>query len=118
MPRQTPAASQAISLLKSRGALPVLAHPGLIKWPRERLLPLLRQWMDDGLSGLEVYHPANKDDYPGWDRLARQLGLLVTGGSDFHDFSGSHGQIGETWSQWPTALEDAWKLFRAAKEHQ
>ncbi|MBO4925669.1 MAG: PHP domain-containing protein [Clostridia bacterium] len=115
VPRETPAASKAISLLRSRGAVPVLAHPGLIHWPRERLLPMLRQWMDAGLMGIEVYHPANRLHYPLWDRIARQNGLLVTGGSDFHDFQGSHGRIGETAAEWPDACDDAWKLYRAAK---
>ena len=117
VPRETPAASRAISLLRSRGVVPVLAHPGLIAWPRERLLPMLRQWIEAGLMGLEVYHPANRLDYPLWDRIARQNDLLVTGGSDFHDFQGNHGQIGDTASDWANACDDAWKLYRAVKRH-
>ena len=115
VPRDTAHASQAISLLRSCGAVPVLAHPGQIRWPRERLLPMMRAWMDAGLMGLEVYHPANRNDYSGWDHLARQSGLLVTGGSDFHDFAGSHGLIGETAAEWPRAGEDGWALFQACR---
>lgn len=115
LPRDTMTASQAISLLRDRGAVPVLAHPGLIRWPLEKLLPMLKIWQDAGLRGIEVYHPANQGNYPYWDRLARQRGLLVTGGSDFHDGTSSHGQIGETADCWPGACEDAWALFRAAK---
>ncbi len=114
LPRATMTAAQAISLLHDRGAVPVLAHPGLIRWPMERLLPMLKVWQDAGLRGLEVYHPANQGNYPSWDRLARQRGLLVTGGSDYHDGT-SHGQIGETAADWPTACDDAWALYRAAK---
>ncbi len=115
LPRATMTASQAISLLRDRGAVPVLAHPGLIRWPLERLLPMLKVWQDAGLRGIEVYHPANQANYPYWARLARQRGLLVTGGSDFHDGTSSHGQIGETAAAWPGACDDAWALYRAAK---
>ena len=115
VPRNTMTAAEAVSLLRGRGAVPVLAHPGLIHWPLERLLAALKTWQDAGLRGIEVYHPANKENYPYWDRLARQRGLLVTGGSDFHDGTASHGQIGETAADWPSACDDAWTLYRAAK---
>ena len=115
VPRQTPTASQAIAFLRSRGAVPVLAHPSEIKLPIESFLPLLRQWMDAGLQGLEVYHPSNRGSYDKWLRIARENRLLVTGGSDFHDPSPGHGQIGETAAEWHDALEDGWKLFRAVK---
>ena len=115
LPRQTMSASQAISLLRERRAIPVLAHPGLIKWPQEKLLPMLKTWMDAGLMGIEVYHPANKADYASWDRFARRNGLLVTGGSDYHDGTASHGQLGETADAWPRAMEDGWALYRAAR---
>ena len=115
LPRATMTAAQAISLLRDRGAVPVLAHPGLIRWPLERLLPMLKVWQDAGLRGVEVYHPANQGNYLYWDKLARQRGLLVTGGSDFHDGTSSHGQIGETAGDWPNACDDAWALYRAAK---
>ena len=115
IPRVTMSAAEAISLLRERGAVPVLAHPGLIKWPAERFLPMLNVWKEAGLMGLEVYHPGNSGNYSYWDRLARQHRLLVTGGSDFHDGGANHGQIGETISAWRTALEDGWALYNAAR---
>lgn len=115
IPREKMAAGRAISLLRERGAVPVLAHPALIQWPMERFLPLLHTWMDAGLMGLEVYHPSNRGDYGKWDRLARQHGLLVTGGSDFHDHDPRHGQLGETVTQWHYAMQDAWALYSAAQ---
>ena len=118
VPRQTPTALEAIALLRSRGAVPVLAHPGLILWPEETLLARLDAWQQAGLRGLEVYHPANRGRYAFWDQEARKRGLLVTGGSDFHGDHGSrHGQIGETAGEWPTALMDGWALFRAVQKN-
>ena len=116
VPRAPLAATKAISFLRQGGATPVLAHPGLLKWPAERFLPLLSAWQDAGLQGLEVYHPANARQYAWYDRLARSRGLLVTGGSDYHD-GASHGQLGETISTWPSACEDAWALFDTLREH-
>lgn len=115
IPREKILASKAISMLRESGAVPVLAHPGLIHWPIEKMLPMLKAWQDAGLMGLEVYHPANRGAYPMWDRLARKQGLLVTGGSDYHDSESHHGQIGETIADWPNAGEDAWKLFQQVK---
>ena len=78
----------------------------------EKLLPMLRAWMDAGLMGLEVYHPANKEQFVLYDRLARQNHLLVTGGSDYH------GQVktvtlGQGLDAWRTKEEDVRALLRA-----
>ena len=71
----------AIEAIRDAGGVPVLAHfseaPGQI--------PLLRELKEIGLVGLEVH-------YISFDRgtmelvgaVARQLGLLATGGSDYH----------------------------------
>ena len=116
VPRQTPTAKEAVALLKSRGAVPVLAHPGEIKWPMEKLLEKLTEWQQAGLMGLEVYHPANREHYAAWDAIARKRGLLVTGGSDFHTEGDKHSLIGATAGEWPDALHDAWKLFRISQK--
>ncbi len=112
VPRERLAASEAISMLREEDAVPVLAHPALIPWPMERLLPLLKVWQDAGLMGIEVYHPANRGTYTSWDRLVREHSMLVTGGSDFHDGI-SHGVLGETIQEWPSAHEDGQALWDA-----
>ena len=80
-------AREAIDLVHGAGGVAVLAHPPLsggidapggIEAFVERLLPC-------GLDGLEIWHPGHR---PGQirrlRRLAREHGLLETGGSDFH----------------------------------
>ena len=56
------------------------AHPGVTK--RDELIAPL---VDRGLDAIEVYHsdhtPEDVIEYRG---LATRLGVLVTGGSDFH----------------------------------
>lgn len=116
--RWLPDAVEAFSLLKSSGAVPVLAHPGEIRLPIERILALLDGWKTAGMMGIETYHPANRGHYAEWERIARERDLLVTGGSDFHGEGTSHGMIGETAAEWPNALQDAWKLYRLAKQNE
>ena len=118
VPRAYFAASKAVTMLRERHAVPVAAHPGLIRWPQEKLTPMLDVWQDAGLMGMEVYHPANQENYPMWDRIAREHGLLVTGGSDYHDGTPGHGLIGETIPAWRTAGDDAWALFEAVKKQK
>jgi len=77
-PRFTP--RQAVALIRSAGGIAVLAHPA--KGGAEDLIPRL---VDAGLQGLEAFHT---DHTPGaterYLRLARERGLLVTGGTDSH----------------------------------
>lgn len=115
VPREKLAPTEAIRMLKESGAVPVIAHPMLIGWPMEKFLPILDEWQKAGLMGMEVYHPANRGYYPMLDRIARERGLLVTGGSDYHDEEASHGQLGETVDEWPTHDEDAKKLLACAR---
>jgi predicted metal-dependent phosphoesterase TrpH len=72
--------AEAIALLQGMGAVPVCAHPGLLK-RRE----LLEEMPAMGLLGVEVYYPKHQ---PEQQRelldFARARGLVATGGSDFH----------------------------------
>jgi predicted metal-dependent phosphoesterase TrpH len=71
----------AIEAIRAAGGIPVLAH--FSEAPAQ--VPLLRELQEMGLAGLEVH-------YISWDRatvelvssVARSLGLLATGGSDYH----------------------------------
>ena len=78
-PKLSPAA--AVELIHQAGGIAVLAHPSELS---DSTLPerLLGQVPFDGL---EVYHPsADKEAQAKWLQLARALGLMVSGGSDFH----------------------------------
>jgi predicted metal-dependent phosphoesterase TrpH len=77
---------EAIGMIRDAGGLAVLAHPftlGLHTF--DALLPLLQELMDLGLAGVECYYPEHSADQQAlYLSLARKLGLLITGGSDFH----------------------------------
>jgi len=80
VPRSGASPETVIGIIHEAGGFASLAHPGLTGV--DASIPAYR---DAGLDGLEVYHsehdPAARGRYL---ELARSLGLLVTGGSDYH----------------------------------
>jgi len=78
--------SEAISLIHAAGGLAFLAHPMLVRLKdHETVESRVRKLKDEGIDGIEVWYsshtPAQEEKLA---RLASLLGLLVTGGSDFH----------------------------------
>jgi len=76
---------QAVAAIHAAGGLAFIAHPGYYMEDFEKFLRLL----DAGFDGLEVFHPYHIP--PVTTRLlalARDRGLLISGGSDFHGFAG------------------------------
>lgn len=110
LPKQSP--SQVLRLLQACGAVPVLAHPGQYGFSPAGLESLLKQWQREGLMGLEVYHSANRP-VPPYLRLARSLGLMVTGGSDFHGGDGYHSPLGSQTKDWRSVSQDMERLLSA-----
>ena len=80
VPRSGARAEEVIRIIHDAGGLASLAHPGVTKV--DSRLAALR---DAGLDALEAYHsdhdPEMRDRYL---RVARELDMLVTGGSDYH----------------------------------
>jgi predicted metal-dependent phosphoesterase TrpH len=72
--------SSAIAMIHDVGGLAVLAHPGA-GGTRERVTSLAAM----GLDGLEVKHPGHSpSDTTRLRTLCEQLGLVASGGSDWH----------------------------------
>ncbi len=117
VPRYKLAVSGVVRLLRACGCVPVLAHPGLLRLSGDSPLPLIEQWIDDGLMGVEVYHPEHMpNNFTVWRQFADARGLLVTGGSDFHDTEEWHADIGGLVPYWPDPEPCAQALL-AAVEH-
>jgi predicted metal-dependent phosphoesterase TrpH len=82
--------ARTIKLIQAAGGVPVLAHPGLIRTHAQEnriksLAPLVKRLIDMGLEGIEVYYPQHSArDVADLTDTAQRLGLLITGGSDFH----------------------------------
>ena len=76
---------EAIRLIHAAGGCTVLAHPPFIGVDDETLVELLHRFIAMGLDGLEAYNSGTgNDDIDRYITLARRTGLIVTGGSDFH----------------------------------
>jgi predicted metal-dependent phosphoesterase TrpH len=72
---------RAIEIIVRAGGVPVLAHPG-----RLRDYDLIDEMADAGVAGIEVFYPSHDQSQVALFReRARDLGLVMTAGSDFHD---------------------------------
>ena len=75
---------EMLDLIKSIGAVPVLAHP-FLNLDEERLRVFLPQAKGQGLMGMEVAYSTYDDATAACAaRLAQEFGLLPSGGSDYH----------------------------------
>lgn len=85
----------AIRMVRAAGGVPVLAHPGAAARGRVVSDETIRDAAKAGLAGLEVDH---RDHTPAQHArlaaLAAELGLLVTGSSDYHG-AGKPNRLGE-----------------------
>jgi len=79
-------AHDAIAMIREAGGVAVLAHPASLD-PSLRSIPaLLKDLHKIGLMGVEVYYPSHSPKaVKALVRMAEDYGLLITGGSDFHD---------------------------------
>ena len=88
-------ADAAIKLIHGSGGIVVLAHPPYVTRDRHKLKKLVAELVGLGLDGIEAYNNgSNLEDTDWLIKLARQHGLVVTGGSDFHGDSGSLIEVG------------------------
>lgn len=87
VPRQGMKSREAIDAIIAARGIPVLAHyPAAPEQPT-----LMRLIMDWGIQGLEVhYRRFELDTVTAMEELTMQLGLLATGGSDYHGDTGTY----------------------------
>ncbi len=85
IPREKVTPMQAVRLIRQAHGVPVLAHPPLYHMSDARLESLVDTLADCGLAGIEaLYSTYTAGEEAHMKSLARQYGLLITGGSDFH----------------------------------
>ena len=84
-PRFSYESPEAIAMIHSAGGRAVLAHPGVLGLDQDGLADVFQELTRAGLDGVEVWYPSHGKPFRALLLdLARRLGLLVTGGSDFH----------------------------------
>lgn len=92
VPKETATPADAVATITDAGGVAVLAHPAITGV--ESLIPVLAR---EGLAGVEAFHAEQtKEQCLSLERAARALGLLVTGGSDYHGPTSPGGELGET----------------------
>lgn len=80
VPRTGPSPAAVVQTIHAAGGIASLAHPGVTG--RDELIAPLA---DNGLDAIEVYHSDHTaEDTVTYRRTAARLGILISGGSDFH----------------------------------
>ena len=109
---------QAVELIDSAGGIPVIAHPGQNHgdtfWMKERFAEL----KEAGLRGVEAYHMAHSQQQAmAFARMAKDLNLLATGGSDYHGTIKSV-DIGDGMQYWKTKEADIGRFLKAIPDSE
>lgn len=87
VPKRYIPAVDAIAEIKRAGGVAVLAHPFTVCTDRNELKKVISELTALGLDGLEVFNNmCFQDDMLFFEFICGELGLLMTGGSDFHGF--------------------------------
>src|SRR6185295_19982937 len=80
VPRRRFTPVEAVRIIRRARGVPVLAHPGLAN--RDELIPEL---VEAGLMGIETFYPEHSaGQITAYRGMCMRLGLIATGGSDFH----------------------------------
>ena len=94
--RQALTGPEAVSLIREAGGIAVAAHLHLIKMPDDRLKEYLKTLIPYGLEGVEGYYTDYTPDMEQRYRaMAKELGLVLSGGTDYHGANKPHISIGK-----------------------
>jgi predicted metal-dependent phosphoesterase TrpH len=83
--RDEPSIEEGVQRIARAGGLASLAHPVRLPVKNRELEQFVKSLAEVGLRGIEVFHSEHRPaDCAELSRLANRLGLIATGGSDFH----------------------------------
>lgn len=85
VPRERITCEMAVDIIKEAKGHPVLAHPLLYKFGKDRLMSLFYHVKSLGMEGIEgIYSSNTPADDVFLKKIAKNYGFYITGGSDFH----------------------------------
>lgn len=85
VPRETLNYEESMELITKAGGVPVLAHPLLYKMSDTNLENMMIKLRQKGLKAVEVYYSTHSNsDTQHIMAMANRVGLIYSGGSDFH----------------------------------
>lgn len=114
---KAPSVENTIDFIRQTGAVSILAHPCLIKLKGQDLFNEITKFKKLGLQGMEVQHSdMTFEQMQEYNQIADTLGLLKSGGSDFHGESCHPGvELGKGRGQVNLPHEYITKIIAASK---
>jgi 3',5'-nucleoside bisphosphate phosphatase len=95
--KRTVSSKEAIDMIEEAGGIASVAHPKQLKLDHDpgRFEAEIKRLKDEGIKGIEVYSSCqSKKEAARYLEVAKQLDLIVTGGSDFHGQNKSNVKLG------------------------
>ncbi len=88
--------AEAISLINQAGGIAVVAHPFFVKQRAPLQKKDIAVLKAKGLQGIEVFHSKHNQEWTQiYLKIASQLDLLITGGSDYHGSNSPDIKLGD-----------------------
>jgi hypothetical protein len=116
IPKERIEIKDAIKLINNAGGVAVLAHPKYIKLNREKFSVFLDELKSYGLWGIEAYYSKNTyEENRYFSKIAKDKGLYITAGSDFHGLNKTDNTIGMDFQD--DYLFESIKLLREMSIH-
>ena len=90
--QKSPSVAETIDFIRETGAVSILAHPTLLGLKGQELLNVVQEFKSYGLQGMEVMHSdMSVAEISFFSHMADELGLLKSGGSDYHGENAHYG---------------------------
>lgn len=85
VPKQSLELERAIQLIHEAGGKAIIAHPQSLYLSWGKVHEILKDYKEIGLDGIEAWHGGNsKKNCSKFEKVASDLRLIVSGGSDYH----------------------------------
>lgn len=93
--KQALTGEEAVQLIGQSGGMAFVAHLHLIKLPDEPLREFIKSLIPYGLDGIEGYYTDYTQEMQDkYQAIAKEFGLIISGGTDFHGEMKPHISIG------------------------
>lgn len=119
MDKQRLPLDQAVAMIKAAGGVAVLAHPIQLKlnsWEeyRRKIIELKAA----GIAGLEAFNSYQTDtENLQFYKIAKELDVLITAGSDFHGEPKPHVKLGQFGNDVPLRIEEILAAIQLKREN-
>lgn len=96
VPKKVMQLEDGIRLIREAGGKPVIAHPLSLYLSWGKMPERIAAWKEMGVVGIEAWHSgATANQGKRFERLADDLGMYATGGSDFHGENRKDRKLGQ-----------------------